>query len=489
MFGSAVRKTKSSRRLRRLVSRSLYCHVQNLFSLPQTFPITKPPVRPWSASAVRTVSRSLGTPEAQAEYDRLARDLVLERTATHHRKRRNHRQRVDSRLLEALEQHYRRSDGTPTSELDLVRLALRPVNELYGYTAANCFGPTHSRRSANDSSKGYFAEGRSSTMAHPPDVPLGRRERTGAALDAYGLQAVRGLQRGRTEAKDYAPVRPVPEAWIEAVRPHVASPVRAMIDLQLLTGMRPGEVVIMRGCDLDRSGAIWTYRPKEHKTAHHGHEHLVYLGPKAQEIVSRFLKSKPDAFLLLSRRCPRGTVRGEAGEPENEGSAIAGWKRRTSAAEAAVVDVASYRRAIKYACERAFPLPEHLRPQTGGTDRRTSEADDARGGVRGEVLAEGTRLASAPASAQRRRRSLRKEFGIEAARIILGHRNLRVTEIYAEADREQAMEVVEGRWTACHRRGAGESSQPGFAEKTRSISCIGPFYELGFLRRVICSQQ
>ena len=88
----------------------------------------------------------------------------------------------------------------------------------------------------------------------------------------HGLQSVRGLQRGRSEAKDYAPVRPVPDAWIEAVRPHVASPVRAMIDLQLLTGMRPGEVVQMRGCDLDVAGPIWFYRPSTHKTAHHGHE-------------------------------------------------------------------------------------------------------------------------------------------------------------------------------------------------------------------------
>ncbi len=38
--------------------------------------------------------------------------------------------------------------------------------------------------------------------------------------------------------------------------------------------------------------------------------------------------------------------------------------------------------------------------------------------------------------------SLRKEYGIELARIILGHASGFTTEIYAEADRRQAIDVV-----------------------------------------------
>src|SRR5262245_61311485 len=37
--------------------------------------------------------------------------------------------------------HYRRADGTPTSELALFRHALRPLKELYGHTLAREFGP------------------------------------------------------------------------------------------------------------------------------------------------------------------------------------------------------------------------------------------------------------------------------------------------------------------------------------------------------------
>ena len=38
--------------------------------------------------------------------------------------------------------------------------------------------------------------------------------------------------------------------------------------------------------------------------------------------------------------------------------------------------------------------------------------------------------------------SIRKEFGVELARIILGHKTAFTTEIYAEVDREQAMAAV-----------------------------------------------
>jgi integrase len=37
---------------------------------------------------------------------------------------------------------------------------------------------------------------------------------------------------------------------------------------------------------------------------------------------------------------------------------------------------------------------------------------------------------------------LRKEFGLEIARIILGHRSMAMAEVYAEADQEKALEVI-----------------------------------------------
>ena len=37
---------------------------------------------------------------------------------------------------------------------------------------------------------------------------------------------------------------------------------------------------------------------------------------------------------------------------------------------------------------------------------------------------------------------LRKEFGIDAARVVLGHRSAAVTEIYAELDHTKAAEIM-----------------------------------------------
>src|SRR5207249_1463949 len=43
------------------------------------------------------------------------------------------------------------------------------------------------------------------------------------------LKTVSGLQRGRTAARETGPVKPVPEAFVDAIRPHVARQVWAMV--------------------------------------------------------------------------------------------------------------------------------------------------------------------------------------------------------------------------------------------------------------------
>src|SRR5262249_58280637 len=91
-----------------------------------------------------------------------------------------------------------------------------------------------------------------------------------AAAVYQALKAVSGLPKGRSEAREPEPVRPVPDAQVDAVRPHVARQVWAMIELQRLAGMRPGEVVLGRGGDGDRGGDVWVYTPHSHTTEHPG---------------------------------------------------------------------------------------------------------------------------------------------------------------------------------------------------------------------------
>ena len=88
---------------------------------------------------------------------------------------------------------------------------------------------------------------------------------------------------------------------MQAVLPHVSRQVAAMIQLQWLTGMRPGEVVQMRGGDLDRSGRVWIYRPGQHKVEHHELEREIAIGPKAREVLGPFLKLDRRAGLFSPR--------------------------------------------------------------------------------------------------------------------------------------------------------------------------------------------
>ncbi len=115
------------------------------------------------------------------------------------------------------------------------------------------------------------------------------------------LKAVPNLRQGRTTAPDNPPVPPVPVAVIEATLPYLPPIVRDMVQIQRLAGMRPQDIRNMRGCDVDRSGDVWVYRPFTHKTEHHGKILTKAIGPRAQAILAPYLLRKadtPEAFLF-----------------------------------------------------------------------------------------------------------------------------------------------------------------------------------------------
>ncbi len=296
-------------------------------------------------------------------------------------------------------------DGEHTSEWHLMRSALRVVRRLYGHTPAAEFGPKALKACRQD----FIARGLCRGSVNHDVLRIKRMFRWGVANELipasvyHALQAVDGLRRGRCEAPDGPGVGPVAEAHVEAVLPFLSRPVAAMVRLQLLTGMRPGEVASMRREDLDRSGPVWEYRPASHKNAHRGHDRTVPIGPQGQGVLGPFLLSSEGGYLFSPARAEeernanrRKTDRWEARRAKSRRRP---WRE--------CYDVASYRRAIARACEKAsVPLwkPHQLR-HTAAT-------------------------------------RLRKQFGIEAARVILGHRSSAVTEIYAEVDRSRAVEVM-----------------------------------------------
>ena len=90
------------------------------------------------------------------------------------------------------------------------------------------------------------------------------------------------------------PRRAVTAEEAEKVAACASPQIAAMIRLQSLTGMRPGEVCAMRWGDIQKSpipGDVtgsWIYLVPNGKTAHHGHVTRYVLPPAAQRVLEQF---------------------------------------------------------------------------------------------------------------------------------------------------------------------------------------------------------
>ena len=106
----------------------------------------------------------------------------------------------------------------------------------------------------------------------------------------------------------------------------------------------------------------------------------------------------------------------------------------------------SYRQAILRACAAAFPLPEHLAPRAnlgGKPETRKEWLASLTPDEKTEIKVWPREHSWHPNQLRHNAATrLRKEFGVELARIVLGHATAFTTEIYVEADRAQAMEVI-----------------------------------------------
>jgi integrase len=307
---------------------------------------------------------------------------------------------------------YYRKRGQPTGECEAIGYALKPLRRLYGPVAVSEFGPLALKNVRETMIEANLCRreinkrmGRVVRM-----FKWGVENELVPAMTHHALSQVRGLSRGRTKARESIPVKPVSEEHVAAIRDHVSRQVWSMIQLQRTTGMRPGEVCQIRVGELDRSQAVWIYRPGSHKTEHHGHERKVYLGPKAQEILNPWLKSAPDAYLfspkeeLEERSRARRTRRKTRVQPSQAN------RRRKARPERVPGDyypVRSYSHAIRRACQKIGIPPWHA-----------------------------NQLRHSAATA------IRRDFGLDAASLILGHHGVAVTQIYAERDEARVLDVV-----------------------------------------------
>ncbi|HQL55245.1 MAG TPA: site-specific integrase [Phycisphaerae bacterium] len=215
----------------------------------------------------------------------------------------------------------------------------------------------------------------------------------------------------------------MPAAHVHAALVKCPRMVRLMIRLQALTGVRPAEVCNLRACDVDRSGDLWVYSPPEHKTAWRGKTRSIHFGPRARRLLTAVLRRWPatgyvfspergEADRLAERHARRVTPPSCTDGP---GTHRVDHRKRPPGDH---YDVAAYRRAITRACELAGV------PDWSPNQRRHSFA---------------TRV--------------RRDYGLEAAQILLGHSSALVTDaVYAERDEGRARAIAAKRSMRASRR-------------------------------------
>ncbi len=272
-------------------------------------------------------------------------------------------------------------NGKPTTETTSVRAALKPLLRLYRSHLVSDFTPSKLRAVRDQMVKSGIT--RYTVNKHTGRIV--RMIRWAVSMEYCGpdvlaaLQAVDGLKAGRSLARERTPVKPATLADVVAIENEVGREIWGAVQFQLYTAARPGEALMIRGMDVDRSEDVWVYRPDSHKTEHHGKERTILIGPKGQAALQPYLKADPSLYLF--------------DVPGSKGKRC--YQRH------------SYTVAVRRACQRAGVAvwrPNQLR-HTAAT-------------------------------------AIRQAADVETAKTVLGHSELRITEIYAERDMQAARAVV-----------------------------------------------
>jgi integrase len=193
-----------------------------------------------------------------------------------------------------------------------------------------------------------------------------------------------------------------------------------MLRFQRLTGCRPGEVCLVRPCDVDTSQDVWCYRPESHKTEHLGRERLIFLGPKAQDVLRPYLVHHKNHYCFVPseserRRNARRREARQSPMTPSQAKRRPKQQRRRPPGNRYTVD--SYRRATT----RAITKANRERAERGEKSLPHWAPNQLRHSAATEI---------------------RRQFGLEAAQVALGHANADVSQIYAERDWALAQKVM-----------------------------------------------
>jgi integrase len=214
--------------------------------------------------------------------------------------------------------------GKPTTEINRIKYALRYAKRLYGKLPAEEFTP----KKLKAVRVAMVEDGLTRNVVNGYVKIIQRMFRWAVseelipAESSHALGTVSGLRQGRSEARKSREVEPIENSVVEQTLPYCPPIVEDMLRFQRLTGARPIEICILRPCDVDRSGDVWTYQPESHKTQHLGKPRAIAIGPRAQTVLLRYLARdaqtycfRPEAHRIMERAyefCPRRIHHGEA---------------------------------------------------------------------------------------------------------------------------------------------------------------------------------
>jgi integrase len=354
-----------------------------------------------------------GSPESHAEYNRLIAEWYA--NASHLPSAKPKDLSVAELLVKYwgwAEQHYTDADDGPSMELDNIKYALRPLRQLYGHTLAADFGPLALRAVREQ----LVTSGLSRGVVNSRTNRIRRVFKWAVSFELVppsiyqAIQTVSGIRRGQGKVKEAPPVQPVREEHIESALPFMPGPVRAMVQVQRLADCRAGEVMRMRAIDICMTGPVWIYRPGRHKETNREKERVIFLGPQSQEVIQPFLTTNLEAYLFSPRAHVEAmhaerAARRRTKRPPSQLRRKRKLKPKRRPREC--YDRRSYRLAVVRACTKAG-VPSWCPLQL----RHTAATQ------------------------------IRARYGVEAARVVLGHTKVETSQIYAERDLGRAQEIM-----------------------------------------------
>ncbi len=366
-----------------------------------------------------------GSPESKTEYGRVVSEFATNPVATAKVAASISVVELADAYLEHARNYYRGSDGS----LPRIRVAIRSICEHYARKPVDEFGPL----ALQSVRQRFIDDGLSRGYMNNVVAAIKRIFRWGAAQELVpittyqALAAVVGLQKGRSEAAEPTPIGPVHDDAVQATLLHTPEVIADMVRLQRLCGCRPAEVCIIRPCDVDTTGEIWVYRPESHKTKYRGRGRMIFVGPQGQDVLQPYLlRSETDYCFspIESEKRRLALLHAARKTPLSRGNRPGTNRRKKPKKQPrASYDTYTYRRAVHRAIDRANKV-------------RIEEAADM--GIEPVLLPRW----SPNQLRHSRGTEVRKQFGLEAAQVILGHASADVTQVYAERDAALAVAVA-----------------------------------------------